>query len=179
MSKKILGLMLTQTRLREMLEYDPDTGVFRWRKGGPGRYYPGRIAGATNAGGYRVIAFDGERLRAARLAWLYMTGKWPEEHVDHINGNPADDRWANLREATRAENLHNVGLRPNNTSGVRGVSWNKRQQQWHARVNFNGTLFHCGYFDTLDEAKAARDAKAFSLAGEFARFDSIPKGTLQ
>lgn len=179
MSKKLLGSMLTQTRLRELLEYDPATGAFRWRKGGTGRYYAGRIAGATSVQGYRVINFDGEKLRAARLAWLYMTGKWPDEHVDHINGDRGDDRWANLREATRAENLHNVGLRVHNTSGVRGVYWNKRQQQWHARVNFNGTLFHCGYFDSIEEAKAARDAKAFSLAGEFARFDNLPKGVLQ
>jgi len=179
MPKRVLGLTITQTRLRELLEYDPDTGVFRWRKGGTGRYYPGRVAGATNVQGYRVISFGGERLRAARLAWLYMTGEWPDKHIDHINGDPGDDRWCNLREASESQNMSNVKLRAHNTSGAIGVSWNKRRGKWHARVNFELVTYHVGYFDSFEEAVKARDMKATQLHGAFAQLNNLVEGMRQ
>lgn len=167
--------MLTQTRLRELYNYDPLTGVFSRRVAScyQNERFVEKSVTTKNKDGYIIVTVEGEVLRAARLAVLYMTGEWPKEHVDHINGTRNDDRWCNLREATRSENMRNTATRSNNTSGVRGVSWNKRRCQWHARVNVNGTLHHCGYFNSLEEAKAARDAKAFQLHGAFARFDSL------
>lgn len=167
--------MLTQQRLRELLDYDPDTGTFRWRNRpvGNGAFKPEYRAGAESHG-YTTISVEGERFFASRLAWLYMTGKWPDNEVDHINGRPADDRWSNLREATRSQQVMNTSLRIDNKSGSRGVIWSKSKNKWRAFVNLKGRQFHCGYFDTIKEAKASRDAKATLLHGEFARFDTLP-----
>jgi hypothetical protein len=174
--------MLTQLRLRELLVYEPETGVFWWRvqsnvANGPTlgvrRRWANQRAGALTVQGYYIINVDGERFRAARLAWLYMTGLWPDEHIDHIDGNSADDSWLNLRQATRSENMANAKLlRTNNVSGARGVYWNKRRSKWHARVSFQNCHYHCGYFDSFEEAVKARDAKAVQLHGAFAQLNS-------
>lgn len=173
--------MLTQQRLREVLDYNPQTGIFKWRRqastgtsaDGARNRWAGKIAGASHVEGYRLISVDNEKFRGARLAWLYMTGEWPQHHVDHIDGNPSNDAWANLREATRSENMCNTKTRADNLSGARGVSWNARKGLWHARVNVRGKLHHCGYFKTIEEAKKARDTKAEELHGAFARFDEL------
>jgi hypothetical protein len=172
--------MITALRLRELLDYDPLTGIFLWRRqsgvfnsaAGPRNRWASKRAGAMTVQGYYIISVDNERLRAARLAFLYMTGEWPKEHIDHINGDTADDRWCNLRQCSIAENMANTKLlRLNNTSGARGVSWNKRLEKWHARVNFQGCLHHCGYFDSFEEAVQARDAKAKQIHGAFAKLN--------
>lgn len=176
--------MLTQLRLRELVNYDPETGKFYWRKRpyqtGDRPSWEGKEAGTTSVQGYRLITLENEKFRAARVAWLYMTGEWPTHDIDHVNGDVADDRWCNLRSATKSENMQNMKRRKDNTSGVRGVSWNVRRQQWHARVTANGTNYHCGYFDTLEKAKATRDNRAAVLHGAFARFDQLyPMETTQ
>jgi hypothetical protein len=172
--------MLTQLRLRELLVYEPETGIFWWRRQsnatgptlGVRERWANQRAGALTVQGYSIINVDGERFRSVRLAWLYMTGEWPTNHIDHINGDPADDRWVNLREATRSENMANAKLiRTNNTSGARGVSWNKRLEKWHARVNFERRLYHCGYFNSFEEAVESRDRKAAQLHGAFAQLN--------
>jgi hypothetical protein len=164
--------MLTQQRLRELLDYNPTTGIFSSRRA-KSKLKIGGVAGATHRQGYTLIGVDGERFRGCRLAWLYMTGEWPDQHIDHINGDPTDDRWNNLRECSRSENMANATLlRGNNTSGARGVSWNKRLEKWHARVNFEGKLHHCGYFDDFDEAVEARDEKAVQIHGAFAQLNT-------
>lgn len=169
--------MLTQLRLRELLDYDPITGIFRSRHA-RSKLKIGDCAGTIQFQGYRLISVDGEKLRAARLAWLYMTGEWPTEHIDHINGDPADDRWANLRQASRSENMANQKLlRLDNTSGARGVSWDKRLGKWHARVNYQRKLHHVGYFDSFEEAVAARDAKAAAIHQAFAKLNSLQEYT--
>jgi hypothetical protein len=169
--------MLTQTRLRELLNYDPVTGEFqhRFSKGGFGR--PERLAGVLTVQGYRIIGVDGERLRAARLAWLYMTGEWPKHFVDHINNDPADDRWCNLREASQSENMANGSDRVDNTSGYRGVTWDKERNKWVAQVQFKGKNHFCGRYSTKEEAAVARDAKAQILHGAFARLNSLTEYT--
>jgi hypothetical protein len=176
--------MITALRLRELLDYDPSTGIFVWRRQGvvhgsargPRNRWSGKRAGALTVHGYYIISVDNERLRACRLAWLYMTGEWPKEHIDHRNGDPADDRWANLRECTPSENAANAKLlRLNNTSKARGVYWNKRLSKWHARVNYQRCMYHCGYFDSFEEAVAARDAKAALLHGAFAQLNTNPE----
>ena len=96
--------MLTANRLRKVLSYAPTTGIFRWKVSASTRAPVGTIAGAKNGRGYRQIRFDGRPYSASRLAWLYMTGKWPNSEISYLNGKPSDTRWANLREATSSSN---------------------------------------------------------------------------
>ncbi|MGB9054416.1 MAG: HNH endonuclease, partial [Pseudolabrys sp.] len=98
--KDILVPMLTANRLRKVLSYAPATGIFRWKVSASTRAPVGTIAGAKNGRGYRQIRIDGRPYSASRLAWLYMTGKWPNSEISYLNGKPSDTRWANLREAT-------------------------------------------------------------------------------
>ena len=113
--------MITQQYLKEILHYNPDTGVFMWKeaKRGRNRFKP---AGTYDCNGYLIIKIDYKRYRACRLAWVYMTGKEPEKLIDHINRNVADDRWSNLREATHNQNQQNKSIAKNNTSGHKGIS---------------------------------------------------------
>src|SRR6516164_9069354 len=92
--------MLTADRLRNVLKYAPATGIFRWKISASTRAPVGTIAGTRNGRGYRQIRIDGRPYSASRLAWLYMTGKWPNSENSYINGKPSDTRWANLRKAT-------------------------------------------------------------------------------
>ena len=96
--------MLTAKRLRKVLSYAPATGIFRWKVSASSRAPVGAIAGAKNGRGYRQIRIGGRPYSASRLAWLYMTGKWPNSEISYINGKPSDTRWANLREATSSQN---------------------------------------------------------------------------
>ena len=104
-SGKIFWLpMLTPKRLRKVLSYAPTTGIFRWKVSASSRAPVGSIAGAKNGRGYHQIRIGGRPYSASRLAWLYMTGKWPNSEISYINGKPSDTRWANLREATSSPN---------------------------------------------------------------------------
>ena len=127
MSKKCNRIELTQEFVRSVLNYDEVTGVFTWRSSGKGRKM-GRMAGCLHRTLGSVQLHVGGRLYYAhRVAWLYMTGAWPEEHVDHIDGNPANNAWANLRAATNSENMQNQrrGRSDNKSSGMLGVTWSK------------------------------------------------------
>ena len=95
--KVILVPMLTPKRLRKVLSYAPTTGIFRWKVSASSRASVGSIAGAKNGRGYHQIRIGGRPYSASRLAWLYMTGKWPNSEISYINGKPSDTRWANLR----------------------------------------------------------------------------------
>lgn len=142
---------LTQARLKELLHYDPATGVFTWLVS-RGRSLAGSRAGSFDAEGYRRIGIDGRDYAAHRLAFLYMVGEFPPADVDHANRTPGDNRWGNLRPATRRENVGNVGLRRDNTSGYRGVSRNRRNEKWQAYGALDGLKIHLGYFDSISEA---------------------------
>ena len=101
----LVGLpMFTARRLRKVLSYAPTTGIFRWKVSAGSRAPVGAIAGARNGRGYHQIRIGGRPYSASRLAWLYMTGKWPNSEISYINGKPSDTRWANLREATSSQN---------------------------------------------------------------------------
>ena len=104
-SGKIFWLpMLTANRLRKVLSYAPATGIFRWKVSASTRAPVGTIAGSKNGRGYHQIRIGGRPYSASRLAWLYMTGKWPNSEISYLNGKPSDTRWANLREATSSPN---------------------------------------------------------------------------
>jgi hypothetical protein len=122
--------MLTQEKLKNLFEYDPETGSFI-RKESVSNTHQGMVAGHTNKiTGYCKISIENEKHYAHRLAFLYMTGKMPEHSVDHINGNPSDNRWTNLREATHRQNLQNQKKRNTNSSGYTGVSYHKKADKW-------------------------------------------------
>ncbi len=171
--------MLTQQRLRELFNYDPETGVFTRRFQGQGMHgvqssLYGKPAGSLQRHGYKYISIEGEKFRTCRLAWLYMTGEWPQHEVDHTNNVRSDDSWDNLRQATSSENKWNSSIRSDNKSGVKGVIWNKKQGMWQAYVRCYGKQYHCGYFASLEEAAEARRVKADELHGVFAKFDTLP-----
>ncbi|WP_326894533.1 HNH endonuclease (plasmid) [Rhizobium beringeri] len=160
--------MLTQRRLREVLHYEPLTGRFTWliSVGGVSK---GSLAGRIKREGYREIGVDGKLYRANRLAWLYMTGSWPAQQVDHENLNKSDDTWMNLREATYGQNQMNTAVRSNNKLGVKGVSIEPRTGRYVARIRINGKSRHLGTFDTAVLAQAAYEMAAVKEVGEFAR----------
>jgi hypothetical protein len=159
--------MTTQERLKELLSYDPETGVFTRLVGRSGpNARAGDVAGCDNGQGYIRIYIDGRPYKAHRLAWFYMHGVWPSE-MDHRNGNRSDNRIANLREVTRAENKANFSAYRNNTSGYPGVSsWNGR---WKAQIQKDGKKEFLGYHSTPEAARDAYVAAAQRLFGEFMR----------
>lgn len=143
---------LTAQRLREILHYDPETGVFTWRIKRGGKM-PGAVAGCK-AVGKVIISIDDTLWRAHRLAWLYMTGNLPTNNIDHIDGNPHNNIFSNLRDVTQLVNAQNI-RRPskNNSIGVLGVL--KHGPSWRASLLANGVLHRVGGFKTKEEAAVA------------------------
>lgn len=153
--------MLAAERLRALLTYNPETGVFTWRERRGGAALVDTPAGNINSNGYRVIAIDYVRYRAHRLAWLYVHGCWPVSRIDHVNRMRDDNRFANLRQATDAENSQNRSLGRNSTSGYLGVSWCSASGRWAARIKVDGRKKRLGFFASPEEASAAYErAKA-------------------
>jgi hypothetical protein len=148
---------LTAAKLRELIDYDPNTGVFTWRvRAYRSKYKQGSPAGTKQSKGYLTIGVLGRSYLAHRLAWLYVYGEWPTKQVDHINQDKLDNRIANLRQATNKENHQNEGLSSNNTSGYKGVGFFKRTRRWRAHITTDGVTRHLGFFSTIDGAIAAR-----------------------
>lgn len=163
-------MLITQEQLKELLSYDPETGVFVWLVSTSNRVKAGDVAGTFKAdSGYIFISALGHIYRAHRLAWLYMTGEWPPNQIDHINCVRDDNRWSNLREATNAQNQANKGPRCDNSTGFKGVRFDQDRQKFRARVKLNGKEYHLGRFGTAEEAHAAYVAASIELLGEFAR----------
>lgn len=166
---------LTVEYVRSLLDYDPETGVFTWRD--RPNIHPSvnarlarKITGASdNGSGYSRITIDNKRYYAHRLAWFYVHGEWPEGQIDHINGTPSDNRITNLRLATNSQNHANTCRRRDNTSGFKGVSWDKRRGHWRAAIRSGGKQHHLGYFNTAEEAHATYAEAARERFGEFGR----------
>ena len=157
---------MNQEQLKSRLYYNPETGLFTWLSDRIGMK-PGSVAGTTDAKGYTSIVIDGKAHKAHILAYLYMTGLYPSNQVDHRNGERSDNRWDNLRTCTNTENQWNSRTPSNNTSGVKGVSWNKRERKWRARVAANGKVHYIGAFKELEDAKEAIIHARELLHGEF------------
>ncbi len=147
---------LTQSDLKHILHYDPETGVWTWLNPASRNVKPGDIAGSEDGKGYRRIQIWGSAYRTGRLAFFYMKGYWPEL-IDHEDRHGGNDRWSNLREANSSQSNFN------RYEGIRGV--NQQGNKWRARVGPNNDL---GLFNTFEEAVIARDALAKELGGEFA-----------
>lgn len=160
---------LSAAYLRSVLSYDEKTGAFTRLTG----RNAGKIAGCLDSKGHRQIRLSGDgagRLYSAhRLAFFYVTGVWPSKDIDHINGNRDDNRWCNLREATKSENGANSKLSSRNTTGFKGVSLEKKTGRWNAYIGVGRKHVYVGTFDTPEEAGAAYIQKAQELFGEFAR----------
>jgi hypothetical protein len=148
--------LLTQKRLREVLEYSPETGVFVWKVRMSNRVKAGDIAESYNNYGYIRISIDSKRYQAHRLAFLYVEGYLPEYEVDHLNGIRDDNRWANLRHVTKSCNMQNYGFNSASTSGFTGIYWNKYAKKWQAYITIHGKRIHLGCHDTIEEAALAR-----------------------
>ena len=145
---------MTPERLRELLHYDLETGAFVWLVNTK-RACAGSVAGCQNRHGYLRICIDGRSYQAHRLAWLYVYGAWPTDQIDHRNGVCDDNRLCNLREATAAENMQNRRLNKDNTSGFMGVSWDKTNKTWLARIRINSKKLDLGRFSTPEAAHEA------------------------
>lgn len=147
--------ILTQLELKQLLNYDPATGIFTWKNNLPNGILSGTIAGCDDGYGYIVLTIKGRVYRAHRLAFLYMEGLFPSELVDHKNNNRSDNRFSNLRKATHSQNGINKNIMKNNTSGFKGVSFCKSSNKWRARCNANGKRNFLGYYDTAELANNA------------------------
>ena len=160
--------MLTAERLRELLDYDPETGVFRWRVR-RGSAHTGRRAGTPGPKGSLVIRVDRILHLAHRLAWLWMTGEWPAAMIDHVDLKPANNKWSNLRSASSAQNNWNTGARRHNSIGAKEVHFDKARGKYRAQIQANKYPRHLGYFGNLEDAAAAYISASRSLHGAFAR----------
>lgn len=150
---------LTAQRLRDLLDYDPDTGVFTYRVN-HGLMKAGTPAGCPMKRGNHSIGIDRRRYATHRLAWLYMRGEWPHGEIDHVDGNPLNNAWANLREVNSAQNKQNQRrARVDNQSGFLGVHFHGPDKygraRWRARIQLAGRSIHVGLFATAEEAHAA------------------------
>lgn len=153
---------MTQKELKKRLHYDPETGVFTWKDG----RFAGKEAGGITPRGkhkYRNISLCGKRYYAHRLAWLYMTGEWPEDRIDHADYNGLNNKFSNLRCANHAQNMANSGAR--NRLGVKGVS--RIGKRYMANITSKYKTKYLGMFDTIEEASTAYQAAARTLYGDF------------
>lgn len=153
--------MLTQAELKTRLHYDQETGIFTWIKYIQSKNRNGTKAGGMRADGYQAIYLRYKQYMAHRLAWLYMTGNWPNGDLDHIDGNRQNNRISNLRECTQSLNNQNQRKAKSfNTTGYLGVSYRKENNRYRARIGLNKKVIHIGDYLTAEEAHAAYiDAK--------------------
>lgn len=168
--------------LRKLLRYEPETGLLFWRAR-PVTDFPNlRIANAWNSrwaekealsnvndAGYRRGAILWVTCRAHRVIWAMQTGEWPMFEIDHQDKDRANNRWVNLREATRSENEMNKGQRADSRSGVKGVRWKAEKSKWQARIRLLGKETHLGYFDDIDAARSAYAKASAAMHGAFGR----------
>ena len=150
----MIGNGVTLERIREVMDYNPNTGIFiRKVKTGP-RHNVGDRADNNVDNGYLRIGLDGHKLLAHRVAWLYVYGTWPKGFIDHINGKRSDNRIANLRAADHRINAENrLGPNSESKSGYLGVY--KFRDHWRSRIVARGKIYNLGQFATPQEAYAA------------------------
>ena len=157
-------MTLTQDTLRSILNYDPATGAFTWIAG----RRSGQVADGDHLG-YVRINIKGHRHFAHNLAWLWMTGAFPRHLVDRISGSRADNRFENLREATRSQNSMNTKTRADNQVGLKGVRKRKDRASFGAVIKIDGKQKTLGYFKTPELAHAAYCRAAETHFGKYAR----------
>jgi hypothetical protein len=163
---------LTAEYVRSILDYDPETGLFRWKArtgvaNSCNARRCGMLAGHRNKrNGYVYIGINGKIYLASRLAWLHHTGEWPRNRIDHKDGNPSFNGIKNLRDATASQNMACARMRRTNKTGYPGVQ--KRFNKWKATITIDGRIMQLGYFDTPAAAGEAYEIAAKKFRGEFA-----------
>jgi hypothetical protein len=167
--------MISHDELLNTISYDPETGEFYWIRKTRGWCRVNRQAGWVD-GGYRNIFIKDstgykKKYKAHRLAWFYMTGRWPDGDIDHKNMDRADNRFENLRESDRTHNRANTGRRSDNKSGFKGVCFRPKSGKYHAQIQYKGKPYHLGYYDTPQDAHEAYKKKSAELFGDFARYE--------
>jgi citrate synthase len=163
----------------ERLSYDPGTGIFIWKERVIrsrldktwNKKFAGKETGYLRHNGYKVINMNKKEYSCSRLAWLLTYKVWPTKEIDHINGNSADNRIENLREATRSENAINRSMQSNNSSGLKGIWKRKGMNIWVADIQRAGKKFRVGSFKSPEEAHQAYKLAALDIHGEFVRHE--------
>lgn len=178
---------ITQEYLKSILDYNSETGIFIWlhrtldmfeddkqssshRCNRWNAQYAGTVAGCKNNDGYIAIAIKPKNYRAHILAWLYMTGEFPHKDIDHIDNDPCNNKFINLRLANDSQNHANERLSKNNKSGFKGVYYNKQNKKYRAQIMVNYKKKNLGSYETAEEAHKAYQIAAQELFGEFANF---------
>jgi hypothetical protein len=182
MGSRPLKQLPSAEHLRECFEYDRDTGMLTWKVRPRGHFgqegewtrwnvlFAGKQAGWLHKLGYRYVTVGSHsEYKVHRIIWKWVTGEDPPTTLDHRDGNRANNRFVNLRAATKAEQTRNSELRKDNSTGHRGVSWNKERGRWKAGIGTGRKRRHLGYFDSAAEASTAYAAAAQNLFGEFYR----------
>lgn len=154
--------IMNQEYLKLLFNYDLISGNFINLKS---RKFVGHVGKK-----YKFISIKGKGYPAHRLAWIYVTGKQPMNEIDHIDQNKLNNSFVNLREATASQNRCNVGIRSNNTSGFKGVSWDARNKKWRAHICINRNIKYLGLYKTAEEASEVYKAESILLHKEFRNF---------
>lgn len=158
---------MTPALVRELFDYDPESGLFSRRKSIK-RWAAGSCAGSMRKDGYMAIKVNEKSYPAHRLAWLWMTGELPDGEIDHIDLNKSNNRWTNLRLASKSNNCANC--RPRRRLGkLKGAYYRSSMNKWHAQIRAKGTIYHLGFYESEELAHAAYMAAAKVHFGEFAR----------
>ena len=146
--------MITQKILHDLFEYDGKNLI--WKVAPNNRIKIGDVAGSIGAGGYRRTNVSGTHYRMHRLIWMHVYGEFPENEIDHIDGNPLNNRIENLRDVRHLINMQNQKLRGSNSSGITGVYWRRDNKKWHVRIKIDYKYIHLCYADNLLDAACAR-----------------------
>ena len=160
--------MITQDYLHEFFHYDAETGVFSRKKRTSNSTKVGEIVGSDKGNGYLMLCLKSRLYLAHRIAWFYVYGEMPSLNIDHINGNRADNRICNLRLANQSQNTANSKLSKANTSGFKGVTWNKDAKKWNAQLMCNYKRISLGNFEKKEDAADAYKKGSIQYFGEFA-----------
>ena len=179
--------MVTYEVAHKLLSYDENSGRLTWKSrplemfksvGAAKTWntrYAGKDAGTIvghKSGKYTQyinVIVRPNVYKAHRVIWLMQTGEWPEGHIDHIDGNGLNNAWSNLREATTSQNAMNQKVRSDSTSGIKGVSYDKRRDMWYVYIDVNKKRKHLGRYETMQEAANVRAAAEAQYHGEYAR----------
>lgn len=149
-------------RVKDHLAYNPEDGIFTWKVHRQAAKVGG-MAGSKDKDGYVVIYYNGKNFKAHRLAWYFCFNEMPSDTIDHINRIRDDNRIENLRVVTQIEQMQNMGMNKNNTSGYTGVYWYADRSKWLAQVRYKGAVHHVGFFDDAATAYARRKELKESL----------------
>lgn len=165
---------LTYDLLKATLSYDKETGLFRKLTDGT-KYKAGDVCGHRDNKGYICILLFGKIYKAHRLAWLYVHKRWPVDLIDHINGDPSDNRIDNLREVNNSKNMMNTKKHASCSSQYKGVCWYRASNKWTAQIVINGKKKRIGYFTSEKVAAYAYDIFALKHHGEYANTNFIKR----